>query len=220
MYSYRISDTKNNSSRIVVGMDFLQGLYSMYTLASLYFMKPDDNAKVLNEIIDNFTSVSVIRTDVIDTSMPTIYKNAYDVALYRPSDFLHCRNSLNDEALLPYHIVPNFDSYYVPDIIREQSNEDIFIKCCDDESCRYYLGISSSAKNTFMIKVISWSNNIKEFLTGFGAGLRWYSQCLKQSLPNIYLYDYEKPVCLIPSYSGETMEKQLPRTITKVELSN
>jgi hypothetical protein len=219
MYNYNILADKKNPSQISVSIDFLQGLYSMYNLASLYFMKPETDAKVLNKITKKFASVRFMRKDVTDTTIPVNYKDAYNFPLYRPSDFVHCSNSNFDKTLLPYHIVPNFDHYYVSEIISQQSSKDIFTKSCDDDVSRYYLGVKADARNVFLVKVVSSNNNIKDFLTGFSAGLMWYSQFLDEEVPDVYLYDYETPICLKPSYDKETMDKQLPKIATKVQVS-
>lgn len=191
----------------------------MYNLASLYFLKPDDNAKVLNLVISKHSVVNMRRIDVCDSIMPILAKESYDTALYRPSDFVHCSNTVNSdecESYLPYHIVPNFDSPYLP--VGVDIPEATFSICSDNESCRYYLGIAPDAKNTFLVKLICWSNNINEFLRGFVSGLKWYSECTGIDIPTVYLYDYDKPICLVASTSVDVMSKQLPATISIINI--
>lgn len=222
MYGYRVIVKHSNledgtSHSVLLSQDMIQGIYSLYQVACAYYMYPRPNAEVINHIVTNFRKLEIRRTEYRDPSVPILSRIAYDTQLFRLSDIMFTTTKSfvpTSELPLPYHIVGRFDSNYVPEDMEENS----FHLSGDDETCRYYLGFSSTGRNTFLIKVIAWSNNISEFIRGFALGLKWYSEALGYPIPDVYLYDYEKPVSIPSSRSSDEMNSFLPKVISIVKI--
>jgi hypothetical protein len=245
------AEQKTNSVNLISEIGQIQTSSSYgYTLTRIDKISDEVKTAVVEEKYD--PSTSEVRFRFLPYIEPDEVPSAYNKALNNPLSFstigLDIIGKEYDVTKTPFHVIGNFetpsserllDFMFSQHIYKEAGSPEIekarfdtvFSITSDNDLATYYIGTTSDARNTFMVKVIC--QNISMFLQGFFAFFKWLvetdiansSRMTKfgrkyQLIPVFYLYDYGRNIALRNTSDKVSMESQLPIKITTLEIKH
>lgn len=185
--------------------------------------------------------LALVRTEVIKDPEgdftysylpPDSYRSAYDIFLSNPLVFnpvyLTGKGINWDMEKTPYPAIANFDqsgAIYgdeeaLIDWVRSGGKSDKLFSQ-SRVAGRYFIGTSSSARNTFMLRASSNDNQqqLHEYMKGFYSFYKWLrDEKTIQNIPKFYLYDYEREVMLNSVNTEQDMLAQLPKRVIDINM--
>lgn len=230
MYTYTLRSGKTSRS-FQCSISFLQGIYSAWLFSAATVLKPDIKYNIIGELsnggFDKYMVSIVGEKEYPDVGehvhihechvediavrclLPRDVPETFQTPVRNPRVFcLSLPYEYEEKPLtaVPYHVVGNFDSV-------------LPYSTSDSDSCKFALGLTPSARNTFILKIPVTADR-NEFLQGFISLYRWHVQDSARrrvrtyDIPDLYLYEFESEVIL--SY-GSIPEPKLTSVIRITE---